>query len=32
VPASARGPAAMPVTWTVQATHAKDVQTTALPD
>ena len=32
VPASARGPAALAVTWTVQATHAKDVQTTALPD
>ena len=32
VPASARGPAALPVTWTVQVTHAKDVQTTGLPD
>ncbi len=32
VPASARGPAALPVTWTVQATRAKDVEITALPD
>ena len=32
VPAAARGTAAMPVTWTVQATHAKDIQTTELPD
>jgi len=32
VPAAARGKAALPVTWTVQATHAKDVQTTPLPD
>ena len=32
VPAAARGNAALPVTWTVQATHAKDVQTTPLPD
>ncbi len=32
VPASARGPAALPVTWTVQATRAKDIEITALPD
>jgi hypothetical protein len=32
VPASARGPAALPVTWTVQETHAKDIQVTTLPD
>lgn len=32
VPAAARGKAALPVTWTVQATHAKDIQTTPLPD
>jgi hypothetical protein len=32
VPSAARGNAALPVTWTVQATHAKDVQTTPLPD
>ena len=32
VPAAARGNAALPVTWTVRATHAKDVQTTPLPD
>jgi uncharacterized protein (TIGR02231 family) len=32
VPATARGNAALPVTWTVQLTHPKDVQTTGLPD
>lgn len=32
VPASARGDAAMPVTWSVQATYPKDVQVTPLPD
>jgi uncharacterized protein (TIGR02231 family) len=32
VPASARGPAALPVTWTVQATRAKDIEITPLPD
>lgn len=32
VPAAARGTAALPVTWTVQATHARDVETTPLPD
>lgn len=32
VPASARGTAAAVLTWTVQATHPKDVQTTAMPD
>jgi hypothetical protein len=32
VPASARGAAANVLTWTVQATHPKDVQTTAMPD
>lgn len=32
VPASARGPAATTLTWTVQETHPKDVQTTAMPD
>ena len=32
LPASARGTAALPVTWTVQATHPKDVQVTPLPD
>lgn len=32
VPATARGPAATTLTWTVQETHPKDVQTTAMPD
>lgn len=32
VPAAARGPAATTLTWTVQETHPKDVQTTAMPD
>ena len=32
VPAGARGNAALPVTWTVQLTHPKDVRTTPLPD
>ncbi len=32
VPAGARGDAAFPITWTVQASRPKDVQTTALPD
>ena len=32
VPAAARGDAAMPVTWSVQATYPKDVQVTPLPD
>lgn len=32
VPATARGPAAAVLAWTVQATHPKDVQTTAMPD
>ena len=32
VPATARGPAAATLTWTVQETHPKDVQTTAMPD
>ena len=32
VPASARGTAALRLTWTVQLTHPKDVRTTPLPD
>jgi uncharacterized protein (TIGR02231 family) len=32
VPADARGTSALPVTWTVQLTHPKDVRTTPLPD
>jgi hypothetical protein len=32
VPAKARGKDALAATWTVQATHPKDVQTTPLPD
>ena len=32
VPANARGAASLPVTWTVQLTHPKDVRTTPLPD
>ena len=32
VPATARGPAATTLTWSVQETHPKDVQTTAMPD
>lgn len=32
VPPTARGPAAMAVTWGVQETHPKDQQITALPD
>jgi hypothetical protein len=32
VPASARGPQALPVTWTVEVTRPNDLPTTPIPD